>query len=117
MDYSEVEQLYIISDRKIREVDTSFHRYLYDQINWNNRLISVKGARGTGKTTMLLQRIKEHFRDSSKALYASLDNLWFANHSLLDLVDDHVSHGGTHIFLDEIHYYDKCLAIGLRMYY
>ena len=102
-----INKLYEIQERLIERTALTFHRYLYHQINWNNRLISVKGARGTGKTTMLLQRIKEHFRDSNKALYASLDNLWFANHSLFDLVDDHVSHGGTHIFLDEIHYYDN----------
>ena len=69
MDYSEVEQLYIISERKIREVDTSFHRYLYDQINWNNRIIGIKGNGGVGKTTLVLQHIKEAFPDRSKVLY------------------------------------------------
>ena len=107
MDNSIANTLYEIQARLIENTSAAFHRYLYPHINWNNRLISVKGARGTGKTTMLLQRIKEYFSDSNKVLYASLDNLWFANHSLFDLVDYHVSHGGTHIFLDEIHYLDK----------
>ena len=45
---------------KLRTVTSDFHRYLYEQINWNNRLIAIKGARGTGKTTMILQYIKEN---------------------------------------------------------
>jgi predicted AAA+ superfamily ATPase len=40
---------------------TTFHRYLYDQINWDNRLIGIRGYRGVGKTTLVLQHIKEHF--------------------------------------------------------
>ena len=104
MDYSEVEQLYIISDRKIREVDTSFHRYLYDQINWNNRIIGIKGNGGVGKTTLVLQHIKEAFPDRSKVLYVRLDNMWFKTHDLMELVEYHYTHGGTHVFLDEVHH-------------
>ena len=54
MDYSELEQLYVISNRKINEVDTSFHRYLYDLINWDNCIIGIKGNGGVGKTTLVL---------------------------------------------------------------
>ena len=49
-----------------------FTRYLYEQINWDNRLIVIKGAKGVGKTTMLLQYILRTFADKEKALYASL---------------------------------------------
>ncbi len=91
--------------RRIRETTTDFKRYLFYSIDWRDRLISIVGARGTGKTTMILQRVKEAFSDDpDKALYASLDNLWFETHSLLELVDFHYQNGGTHIFLDEIHY-------------
>ena len=87
------------------ETDLSFTRYLYEKINWDNRLIVIKGAKGVGKTTMLLQHILRTFEDKQKALYASLDHIWFANHSILDLAEYHYTHGGTHLFLDEVHKY------------
>ena len=92
-------------NRLLAEDISSFTRYLYDTINWENRLILIKGARGVGKTTMLLQHIRRQFPDASKALYASADHIWFANHSLLDLAEYHYTHGGTHLFIDEIHKY------------
>jgi len=104
MDYSDLEQLYIISERKISEVDTTFHRYLYPQINWNNRIIGIKGNGGVGKTTLVLQHIREAFPDRSKVLYVRLDNMWFKTHDLMDLVEYHYTHGGTHIFIDEVHH-------------
>ncbi len=94
------------SHRLVDSVDVSIHRYLYDLINWDDRLIMIKGARGVGKTTMLLQHIKETFGHSEKALYASCDNLWFTDNRLVDLVDYHYKHGGTHLYLDEIHLYE-----------
>jgi predicted AAA+ superfamily ATPase len=80
-------------------------RYLYDTIVWNNRLIGIVGAKGTGKTTLMLQYIKQNFSNSNKALYASLDNIRFAQHSLLELAETFHSYGGTHLFLDEVHRY------------
>lgn len=100
-----VEGIYRLFYRKVNVVSTKFTRYLYHQINWNDRLIGIKGARGVGKTTLILQHIKEHFPNRSQALYVSLDNLWFATHSLMDLVEYHFTHGGTHVFFDEIHHY------------
>lgn len=104
MDFSEVEQLYIISERKINEVETSFHRYLFPLINWDNRIIGIKGNGGVGKTTLVLQHIQETFSDRSKVLYVRLDNMWFQTHDLMELVEYHYTHGGTHIFLDEVHH-------------
>ena len=91
--------------RLLADTNLSFTRYLYDKINWDNRLIVIKGAKGVGKTTMLLQHIKRNFQQVEKALYVSLDNLWFANHTLLELAEYHYTHGGTHLFLDEVHKY------------
>jgi predicted AAA+ superfamily ATPase len=91
--------------RILNAVNNQFHRYLYDEIDWDNRLIGITGARGTGKTTMLLQHIKENFPDTSKALYVSLDNIWFAKNSLLGMVNRFHAYGGTHLFLDEVHRY------------
>ncbi|MBD5174855.1 MAG: AAA family ATPase [Bacteroidales bacterium] len=101
-----MENLIRTSHRLVDQIDTSVHRYLYTQINWDARLVMIKGARGVGKTTMLLQRIKEQFGHSDTALYASCDNIWFTDNTILELVEWHESHGGTHLFLDEIHLYE-----------
>lgn len=97
--------LYTVSNRRVSQIDLSYKRPIYYQINWDNRLIGIKGPKGVGKSTLLLQHIKETFSDLSKILYVSLDNIWFASNSLIDLVEYHYTHGGTHIFLDEIHKY------------
>ena len=70
-------------------------------------MIGIKGPKGCGKSTLLLQHIKENFKgkDLNKVLYVSLDNLWFSTHNIIDVVDYHYTHGGTHLFIDEIHYY------------
>lgn len=83
-----------------------FVRYLYHEIRWNNRLIAITGARGTGKTTLMLQYIKEHYPGyGSEALYASLDNIWFTTHSLYELADEFQKMGGKALFPDEVHKY------------
>lgn len=105
MEYSDVKTLYDNSVRKISSVTVDFKRYLFSEINWKNRLIGIKGARGVGKSTLVLQHIKESFTDLAKVLYVSMDDLWFSSHAAMELVDYHVSHGGTHIFMDEIHHY------------
>lgn len=90
---------------RLQMTTTIFHRYLYGQINWDNRLIGIRGYRGVGKTTLVLQYIKEHFPNRQTVLYASADHGWFQTHSLYDLAEYHQQHGGTHLFLDEIHHY------------
>lgn len=92
--------------RKLAATPMDFFRYLYHKIDWRDTLIGIKGPKGCGKTTLILQHIKQAFPGNmlDKVLYISLDNLWFANHSVLDLVEYHYTHGGTHLFIDEIHY-------------
>lgn len=102
-----LDQILRIYSRRLQCTPEGFKRYLIDKIDWRDNLIAIKGAKGTGKTTMLLQHIKESFTDKDKALYLSLDNLWFETHSINDLVEYHYTHGGTHLFLDEVHYYPK----------
>lgn len=89
----------------ITQTEFGFERYLLNKLPWDNRLIGVKGARGVGKTTMLLQYIKKNYGVSSKALYISLDDLYFSENTLSDLVETFVLKGGEHIFLDEVHKY------------
>jgi len=93
------------SFQKVRDVETRFIRNIMNEIDWDDRLIGIRGARGVGKTTLLLQRIKKLLGNTSESLFVSLDNLWFTEHSLLDLVDFFVKRGGRFLFLDEVHKY------------
>ena len=103
----QINYLIKIFQRKLAATPMSFFRYLYPLIDWNDTLIGIKGPKGCGKSTLLLQHIKETFKgkELEKALYVSLDNLWFSTHDVIDVVDYHYTHGGTHLFIDEIHYY------------
>jgi predicted AAA+ superfamily ATPase len=100
-----MEILIIKSDRLVQDTNINFTRYLYHNIEWNNRLIGIVGAKGTGKTTLLLQHIKQSFDEKSKALYVSLDDIWFSTHTLSELAEQFYLLGGTHLFLDEVHKY------------
>jgi len=102
-----MESLITTSDRLVKHTNTDFIRYLYGSIAWNNRLVGIIGAKGTGKSTLMLQHIKLYFPDQSKVLYASLDNIWFTKHSLSELAEDFYNAGGTHLFLDEVHKYQS----------
>lgn len=87
----------------LKQIKTDYIRPLYHEISWNSRLVGIKGARGVGKTTMLLQRILLEFPDRDKAMYVSLDDIWFASHTLLDLADAAAEKGISHLFIDEVH--------------
>lgn len=100
-----IDYLYLISNRRISKISLDYKRPLYHKINWKNRLIGIRGPKGVGKSTLILQHIKETFADRSKVLYVSMDNIWFSSNSIIDLVEYHYTHGGTHIFLDEVHKY------------
>ena len=91
--------------KKIDRVDTSFIRDIERQIDWNNRLIGVKGARGVGKTTMLLQHIGKSLPSDQRTVYVSLDDIWFSANSLVDFTDLFVKNGGEFLILDEVHHY------------
>ena len=93
------------SERLITSTNLDFKRYLFKVIQWNSRLIGVKGARGTGKTTLLLQWIKEQNLATEKAAYFSLDDLYFTEHSLKDTVSQFYKNGGSILALDEVHKY------------
>jgi len=91
--------------RLLAQVNYDYKRYLYDQINWNNSLVIIKGQRGVGKTTLLLQYIQNEISDLTKTLYVSLDDLFFSNNKLSDLVEQFVLNGGKNLFIDEVHRY------------
>jgi predicted AAA+ superfamily ATPase len=88
----------------IEKTDTRLVRYLHAKINWENRIIAILGARGVGKTTLLLQHIKLNC-DIQKALYVSADDFYFSSNTLFDLATQFQLNGGKYIFIDEIHKY------------
>ena len=107
MELVELQPLFDNYHRKISKIDLRFKRYLYPKINWKARFVGIQGPRGVGKTTMLLQNILENYEDIDRTLYASLDDLWFASHSLMELVDWAYQHDVMRLYLDEVHRYDQ----------
>jgi len=93
------------SERLVSSVSLDFKRYLFNFIKWENRLIGIKGARGTGKTTLLLQWVKEQNLPTEKAAYFSLDDLYFTANTLKDTVSQFYKNGGVILVLDEVHKY------------
>lgn len=101
-----MEKLYELFYRKLKNTPVEFLRYKYNQIKWESRAFGLVGPRGAGKSTMLLQYIKQNL-DTKDTLYVSADNLYFAEHKLVDLADRFVKMGGKHLFIDEIHKYEE----------
>ena len=99
-----MEKLYELYAKKLKTVSTDFVRYLYNQINWDSQLIVIMGARGVGKTTMVLQRIL--LTDAKKeSLYVSADNTFFAGNTLYDIATKFAQEGGKVLYIDEVHKY------------
>lgn len=99
-----MDQLFEFSRKKVEETSLDFFRYKYDQIKWNGRMLGIVGPRGVGKTTMLLQYIKQNL-SLNDTLYLSADQMYFASHALLEVADQFNKMGGKHLFIDEIHKY------------
>lgn len=102
-----MEQLFIEYKETLAALKPRFRRNFIDEIDWEEPLLFILGSRGVGKTTLILQYIKEKFGTSNTALYISMDDLALANYTLLDLAKKHVQNGGTHLFIDEIHKYQN----------
>ena len=95
--------LFEYMDSLVRRTPTDFVRYMYDEVNWDSRLLGIMGPRGVGKSTMLLQRIMRV--KGAMQLYVSADHMFFVSHRLEDVIDDFVKEGGTHLYIDEVHKY------------
>lgn len=93
-----------IYKKLLRETDTGFFRYLYGEIDWGNRIVGIRGPRGVGKTTLMLQRIKRDL-NADDALYVNADDIYFSDHRLLSLAEQVVQRGIHYLFIDEIHKY------------
>ncbi len=99
-----MERLQATFDKLLRETTSTFHRYIYDRIDRNARIVGLLGPRGVGKTTMVLQYIKENL-PRKESLYVAAEDLYFANHTLVDLADTFARTGGKYLIIDEIHKY------------
>lgn len=89
----------------LTKVSLKTKRYLYGQISWSERCIAVLGQRGVGKTTLMLQYIKEHYKNRDTALYISVDNPYFKSISLYEFALAFERQGGKVLFIDEVHKY------------
>ncbi len=92
----------------MQTVQLDFVRSIMDDIDWGERLLMIKGQKGVGKTTLMTQRIMQVFgpTNTSDVLYASLDNIYFSTHRLLDFIELFHAQGGKYLFLDEVHKYN-----------
>lgn len=99
-----MEQLQNTFSKLLKETSTSFHRYMYSRINWDARMIGLMGPRGIGKTTLVLQHIKEQL-PRKESLYVQAEDFYFAIHRLIDLADQFAKMGGKYLIIDEIHKY------------
>ena len=88
----------------LKNVDTSYVRNIHSTIPWNDRLIAILGARGVGKTTLVLQHIKL-YEDVDTTLFVYADDLWFSTHSLVTLAEIFYTNGGRVLYIVEIHKY------------
>ena len=92
--------------RLLNATEYKHHRYIYKDFNIKNRLTGLIGPRGTGKTTLLLQYIKEKIEDVDECIYASVDHIYFSRNLLVDFVNElYEDYGVRYFFLDEIHKY------------
>ncbi|QFQ13009.1 AAA family ATPase [Pseudoprevotella muciniphila] len=102
-----MEKLFERHDIYLSEVPMGYVRDFMHLIHWDSRLVIVKGPKGVGKSTLLLQYIKKNFEpDDRHVLYCSADTGYFATHTIVDLADKFVKRGGQWLFLDEVHKYE-----------
>ncbi len=91
----------------VDSVKSPIRRLLMDEINWDDRLIAIKGSRGVGKTTFLLQYAKERFGHSRECLYINFNNFYFTEHTLTEFASDFVRQGGRTLLIDQTFKYDN----------
>lgn len=93
---------------QLRLVSLDFKRYMYDKLPWQARFVGLMGPRGVGKSTLILQHLKEMDADTqAKSLYISADHSYFTTHTLIDTADQFVREGGETLYIDEVHKYDS----------
>lgn len=111
-----MEVLFEFQENILRNIKNDFRRYLHGQINWDQRMIAIKGPRGAGKTTLMLQYLKYDLGVPETALYVTADHTWFYSHTLLETANDWYKQGGKILIIDEVHKY-KNWSVELKNIY
>lgn len=104
----ELGRLYSFQATLLKSTRLEFKRFLFEEINWKQRMLGIRGLRGTGKTTMMLQHLKFNLKE--KGLYVTADHPWFYDHNLFDLAETYEREGGRILLIDEIHKYPNWSA-------
>ncbi len=97
--------LYEFHHELMSHIPLANKRYLYNQINWNSRAICLIGDRGVGKSTLICQRMIEHYVKINRGLYISADNINVLANGLLNIAKTYFAEGGEALFIDEVHKY------------
>ena len=100
-----MDTLYYYNDIVSNKISLDFTRSLFDKINWDQKMIAITGARGVGKTTLMLQKQKFGLDEKAHSLYVSMDHPYFYNRTLFDFTDEFYKLGGRFLFVDEVHKY------------
>ncbi len=100
-----MEKLRIHSNERVKRTSLQYKREEFYLFDWSQRLVGIKGARGIGKTTLLLQHLKETHGLAEQAIYLSLDDIYFSENRLTDFVETFYRNGGLFLYLDEVHKY------------
>lgn len=103
-----MDSLFLKHDRLLEITPMIIVRQWAQTINWNTRLLAIRGQKGVGKSTMMCQYIKQHYAYMDRqVLYVSCDDSYFSSHTLLELAEQFYLRGGKHLFIDEIHKYNN----------
>ena len=97
-----MEQFFRTHDYLVEHLQASVRRDLMDEIDWSSRMIGIKGTRGVGKTTFLLQYAKEKFGRDRSCLYINMNNLYFQGHGIAEFAGEFHKLGGKVLLIDQV---------------
>ena len=99
---TEMESFYRTHSYLVEHTNAPVRRDLMDEIDWSDRLIGIKGTRGVGKTTFLLQYAKEKFGNDRSCLFINMNNFYFSGHSIVDFANEFQKRGGKVLLIDQV---------------
>ena len=99
-----IEELITYSEQRLAKTNNTFNRYITQEIDWSDNLFSIEGARGSGKTTFLLQYLKQNLKPKHR-LYISLDHLYFQSNNLYSVLEWAATNDIKSVVIDEVHKY------------
>ena len=102
-----MESFYKTHQYLVEHVQSPVRRLLMDEIDWSHRLIGIKGSRGVGKTTFLLQYAKDNFGTDRSCLYINFNNFYFTEHTLVEFAGEFCKQGGKILLIDQTFKYEN----------